>query len=176
MVQNALLTELYRFSLQHKLIPVFTRAGYEPLSFLKIATGAQLTETLKYGVLVGTIDWLLFNLIVSFFVLGILGFRGIMGGYQLNFVDAVIKAPIREEIIFRLAGLTAILYFTGSLFWAVGLTSLVFGLVHLYQGITPAFLHMFGGVVLAFAFLTGGLFASIAAHATYNLFVMSLRV
>lgn len=175
MAQTALLTELYRFSLQHKLIPVFTRTGYDPLSFLKISTEAQLTETLKYGVLVGTVDWLLFNLIVSFFVLGFLGFRGIMG-YQMNFVDAVIKGPIREEIIFRLAGITAILYFSNSLFWAVGLTSLIFGLSHLYQGITPAVIHIFGGAVLAFAFLTGGLIASIIAHATYNLFVMSLRL
>ncbi len=174
MIQQDILVQLYRFGVQHKLVPVLTRTGYDPLSFLRIANEAQLTETLKFGALVGTVDWILVNLIISFFVLGFLGFsRAVM--YRPGFVDAVIKAPIREEIIFRFAGITALLYFTGSIFWAIAITSVCFGLIHLYQGITPALITIIGGVILAFAFLTGGLFASIVAHATYNLFVVSLR-
>ena len=147
--------------------------SYDPLSFMRIASQAEFIEIAKFGALAGflmlIIDALILNLLVyrRFFV------PKSMSG---DIVRAVLKAPILEEIVFRLGGMTAVFYFTGSLPLALLLTSVAFGLEHIYQGPHGVLSATVNGVLLGLIFLSGGLVAAIAAHMTFNLISVLFRI
>ncbi len=148
--------------------------GYDPLSFLKIASEAQLIATLKYGAMIGAAEFILLGMLFRLVVLRhMLGMEVVLSDRTKAVVSLVIVGPLREETIFRFGGITAIYALTGSLLGGVALSSVAFGLGHFYQGAGNAMIHILGGLILAFAFLTGGLLAAIAAHATYNLIIAS---
>lgn len=148
--------------------------GYDPLSFLKIASEAQLIATLKYGAMIGAAEFIALGILFRLIVLRhLLGIEVVLSDQTKAAITLVIVAPLREETIFRFAGITAIYALTGSLLGGVALSSVAFGLGHLYQGPGNALVHVIGGLILAFAFLTGGLIAAIVAHATYNLIILS---
>jgi membrane protease YdiL (CAAX protease family) len=148
--------------------------GYDPLSFLNIASEAQLIATLKYGAMIGAAEFIILGILFRLIVFRhILGMEVVLSDRTKAVADLVIVAPVREEAIFRFAGISAIYALTGSLLGGIALSSIAFGLGHLYQGPGNALVHMIGGLVLAYAFITGGLLAAIVAHATYNLIIVS---
>ena len=148
--------------------------GYDPLSFLKIASEAQLMATLKYGAMIGAAEFLALGILFRLVVLRhMLGMEVVLSDRTKAIAEMVVLAPVREEAIFRFAGISAIYALTGSLFGGIALSSVAFGLGHLYQGPGNALVHVIGGLILAYAFLTGGLLAAIVAHATYNLIILS---
>lgn len=143
------------------------------MSFLKLASETHLIETLKYGAMIGITEFLVLGILFRLAVLrNIFGIETVLADRTKEIIGAVIIAPIREEAVFRFAGITAVYVLTGSLLYGIVLSSVAFGLGHMYQGFGNAIIHVFGGLILAFAFLTGGLLAAIAAHATYNLIVV----
>jgi len=156
------------------LIGALGWGGYDPLSFLKIASETQLITTLKYGAMIGAAEFIALGILLRLVVLRqLLGMEVVLSDSTKAAIDLVFVAPIREEAIFRFAGISAIYALTGSLLFGVALSSVAFGLGHLYQGPGNAMIHILGGLILAFAFLTGGLLAAIVAHATYNLIIVS---
>ncbi|MFH1787146.1 MAG: CPBP family intramembrane glutamic endopeptidase [archaeon] len=146
---------------------------FEPFSFMSISSTAQLGEIAKFGAIAGV-----FNLVVIQVILGLLMTRRVikLGGLSMFMsphtpFEALVKAPLLEETVYRLLGMIAVVAFTGSLGWAILLTSVAFGLGHLYQGPLAALASVVAGAVFAVTFLAGGLVAAVVAHSVVNLIV-----
>ncbi|WP_169358157.1 type II CAAX endopeptidase family protein [Psychrobacillus sp. BL-248-WT-3] len=92
------------------------------------------------------------------------------GPNQLSLIDAVILAPIWEELLFRGVLLFALLKVVKPV-WAVVLTSILFSLFH------PAylFLSLIAGILLAcITIKTKSVIPSTAIHSTWNLYTGKL--
>lgn len=146
-------------------------ASYDPLSFLSIASQTQLMEIVKFGALVGV-----FILLLQTIIFNLLIFRRVSSGSmstRFGFFNVVVYAPFIEELVFRLGGITALYYFTGSIWIAILFTSLAFALAHLiFYGPYKVLNAFFAGIILGVTFLMGGFVACVAAHMTNNLFSM----
>lgn len=139
--------------------------GYDPLSFLKITSMAQLEVVLKFGMMLGVLDWFIGTIVVHYFFFSSASCHSDRSDYLL---DVLFKAPIKEEVLFRLIGITGIYQLTGSLSLAVILTSVAFSVNHWGRGVHRLPDTFIAGLIYSFAFLWGGLPAAIVAHATNN--------
>ena len=87
-----------------------------------------------------------------------------------------INAGLSEECFFRLLLpllLTSLLH---NPLWAFGIATLLFGLVHFYQGVAGVVMTTLVGVVMAGLYLwTGDLWVAIAVHAGLDLFGLVVR-
>jgi len=159
------------------LVGALDWGGYDPLSFLKLTSQTQLVETLKYGAIIGAAEFIVLGILFNLILLRhIFGIQAVLSDRTKDIIELVLVGPVREEVVFRFAGISAIYALTGSLILGVALSSVGFGLAHIYQGAGAALIHILGGAILAFAFFTGGLLAAIAAHATYNLIIVSFSL
>ncbi|MDX8344961.1 type II CAAX endopeptidase family protein [Rossellomorea sp. YZS02] len=86
-------------------------------------------------------------------------------------IDVAILTPIWEEIVYRGILLTILLRFVKS-YWAVGITSILFGLVH------PSDIWVFtilGGFLLTItAYKTKSILPAMVAHSLWNLYMVQL--
>ena len=159
------------------LVGALNWGGYDPFSFVKLTSQTQLVETLKYGAIIGTAEFIVLGILFNLILLRhIFGIQALLSDRTKDIIELVLVGPVREEVVFRFAGISAIYALTGSLILGVALSSVGFGLAHMYQGFGAALIHILGGAILAFAFFTGGLLAAIAAHATYNLIIVSFSL
>ena len=143
-------------------------SNYDPLSFLSIASQAQFIEIVKFGALAGFL-----MILIHIVVINMLFFRRFSsGGMSLKFglFGTVVYAPVFEELVFRLGGMTAVYYFTGSMPFAILFTALAFALAHLFlYGPAKVVSTFVQGILLGIVFLMGGFVAAVAAHMTNNL-------
>ncbi|MFO0973810.1 MAG: CPBP family intramembrane glutamic endopeptidase [Phycisphaerae bacterium] len=90
------------------------------------------------------------------------------GALPLLVISAVLAAPISEELLFRGLILNLLHRATGSAWWAIALSGLLFGLVHAPQWETVAPLAFFG-VVLGYTYArTRSLTFAVLLHALFN--------
>lgn len=86
-------------------------------------------------------------------------------------IDVAILTPITEEIVFRGILLTILLRFVKP-YWAVGITSILFGLIH------PSDIWMItilGGVLLTLTtYKTKSILPAMVAHSLWNLYMVQL--
>lgn len=86
-------------------------------------------------------------------------------------IDVAVLTPITEEIVFRGILLTILLRFVKP-FWAVGITSILFGIIH------PSDIWMItilGGFLLTMtAYKTKSILPSMVAHSLWNLYMVQL--
>ncbi|UTE76840.1 CPBP family intramembrane glutamic endopeptidase [Rossellomorea sp. KS-H15a] len=86
-------------------------------------------------------------------------------------VDVAVLTPISEEIIFRGILLTVLLKFVKP-FWAVGITSILFGLIH------PSEIWLFtvlaGFLLTMTAYKTKSILPAMVAHSMWNLYMVQL--
>ncbi|MCA0151052.1 CPBP family intramembrane metalloprotease [Rossellomorea vietnamensis] len=86
-------------------------------------------------------------------------------------VDVAVLTPISEEIIFRGILLTDLLKFVKP-FWAVGITSILFGLIH------PSEIWLFtvlvGFLLTMTAYKTKSILPAMVAHSMWNLYMVQL--
>ena len=86
-------------------------------------------------------------------------------------VEVAVLTPISEEIIFRGILLTALLKFVKPL-WAVGITSILFGLIH------PSEIWLFtvlaGFLLTMTAYKTKSILPAMVAHSLWNLYMVQL--
>jgi membrane protease YdiL (CAAX protease family) len=86
-------------------------------------------------------------------------------------VDVAVLTPISEEIVFRGILLTVLLKFVKP-FWAVGITSILFGLIH------PSEIWMFtvlaGFLLTLTAYKTKSILPAMVAHSLWNLYMVQL--
>ena len=81
-----------------------------------------------------------------------------------------LNAGVVEELLFRLAMPALIFAVTGSALVAIGVSLVVFGLLHAYQGIAGVIGSFLLGIVLMAVFLgTGNIVWPIIAHAIFDL-------
>ncbi|PWB97251.1 CPBP family intramembrane glutamic endopeptidase [Salinibacterium hongtaonis] len=81
-----------------------------------------------------------------------------------------INAGVVEELMFRLALPTLIFGITGSALIAVGASIVIFGALHLYQGVAGVIGSMLIGLVLMVLYLaSGSIVLAIAVHAAIDL-------
>lgn len=143
-------------------------SNYDPFSFLSISSQLQFTELVKFGALAGFL-----MILIHIVVINMLVFRKFTGsGMSLHFgaFHTVVYAPVLEELIFRLGGITAVYYFTGSMPLAILFTALAFALAHLFfYGPYKVVTTFVQGILLGIVFLMGGFVAAVAAHMTNNL-------
>jgi len=140
--------------------------------------GELLTVNL-FGVKIvaGMVEWGLLLGIVSFIsavVLMGIG-RHAMSTWPVSFVRAVIRAPIVEEIIFRLVLISVFTFVFDSVIIAIVLSAGLFAFAHLLYG-GLRFLDCFiTGLIWGWAFLNLGLGVTIIAYATHNFLCSTLR-
>jgi len=94
-----------------------------------------------------------------------------------TFAALAVTAGICEEILFRGFGFAYVrwLWPDASNTWVIVITSLGFGLAHLYQGVRGVALTGLAGIALAsFTTSTGSLVAAIVAHAMIDLRILAL--
>ncbi|UXH43908.1 CPBP family intramembrane metalloprotease [Rossellomorea vietnamensis] len=86
-------------------------------------------------------------------------------------IDVAVLTPISEEIIFRGILLTVLLKFVKP-FWAVGITSILFGLIH------PSEIWLFtvlaGFLLTLTAYKTKSILPAMVAHSLWNLYMVQL--
>jgi membrane protease YdiL (CAAX protease family) len=86
-------------------------------------------------------------------------------------VDVAVLTPISEETVFRGILLTVLLKFVKP-FWAVGITSILFGLIH------PSEIWMFtvlaGFLLTLTAYKTKSILPAMVAHSLWNLYMVQL--
>jgi uncharacterized protein len=91
-------------------------------------------------------------------------------GEKLAFVGVSVTAGVCEELIFRAFLIPALTVVLGSLAGAVFVSSLVFGMLHAYQGSVGIVRTGILGLLLAIPFLaTGSIVPSIIAHFALDL-------
>ncbi len=86
----------------------------------------------------------------------------------LTVVGAVIVAPLLEEMFFRGLLLPALVKWFGSAKWAVVVSAVLFGVIHLSVPATVAPLTLFGMILGAVYLRTGTLMAPLVIHALFN--------
>jgi membrane protease YdiL (CAAX protease family) len=94
-----------------------------------------------------------------------------------TFAVLAVTAGICEEILFRGFGFAYVrfLWPDASNTWVILITSLAFGLAHLYQGVRGVVLTGLAGIALAsFTVSTSSFAAAIAAHAMIDLRILAL--
>jgi membrane protease YdiL (CAAX protease family) len=94
-----------------------------------------------------------------------------------TFAALAVTAGICEEILFRGFGFAYVRWVwpDASNTWVIVITSLGFGLAHLYQGVRGVALTGLAGIALAsFTTSTGSLVAAIVAHAMIDLRILAL--
>lgn len=138
------------------LVGVLTGVGYQYASLYAVepliarATG-ELPDVSMFAPLVGNVQFLLLSLLVAW-TLAAFGEELVFRGYLMN----------------RIADLAG----RGGAGWALGLalTSILFGVVHLYQGASGVIATGLSGLVFGASYLASGrnLWAPIIAHGVYD--------
>jgi len=139
---------------------------------------------LGLGVAVGASGWLVVTLLLLLATLVVGEFeppdqvlleRSTEGGIvtYLALAVAVLGAPVVEEVVFRGMLFQSLRYRIG-LFPAMGISSIVWGLVHLLQPIYVVALALFGVWLAATFHRTGRLTVVVVAHATFNVIALLL--
>jgi len=134
--------------------------------FVTVTSQVQAVELIKFGVLVAVLTLIVDDIIIGTLIFGKTLFRG--RSFHFTPFQILIAAPILEEFIFRLLGITAIYYFTGSIWLAIFITAVAWGLGHSYQGVHGAVIATLDGIIWGVAFLMGGYLAAVAIHFTRN--------
>ncbi|MDT0266507.1 CPBP family intramembrane glutamic endopeptidase [Streptomyces sp. DSM 44915] len=81
----------------------------------------------------------------------------------------IVARVIAEEALWR-GGVLLVLYVAFGALFAVGVSSLAFGLSHVHQGLRGMLANCLNGVTFAASYLAlGGLAAAVASHAAHNL-------
>jgi CAAX protease family protein len=96
---------------------------------------------------------------------------------RATFALLAVTAGVCEELIFRGFGIAYVrwLWPGASHFWLIAITSVAFGLAHLYQGVRGVLLTGLVGAVLASLVLaTGSLLPAMVIHALIDLRVLAL--
>lgn len=96
---------------------------------------------------------------------------------RLTFAVLAVTAGICEEILFRGFGFAYVrfLWPDATDAWLIAITSIVFGMAHLYQGARGVVLTGLAGAAFAsFTLTTGSLLPAIAAHAMIDLRILAL--
>jgi uncharacterized protein len=92
------------------------------------------------------------------------------GSEKIAFVGLSLSAGIAEEIVFRSFLIATLLYASGSMTVAVGVSIVIFAASHAYQGWTGVLRVGILGLVLTIPFLvTGSVYPSIIAHAALDI-------
>ncbi|WP_419871183.1 CPBP family intramembrane glutamic endopeptidase [Candidatus Pristimantibacillus sp. PTI5] len=96
-----------------------------------------------------------------------------LSGFRLKqCVSISIQSSILEETIFRLLGISTILWFFHNEFVAVIITSLLWAFLHQGSGYNPGWIRwsqlVIFGLILGYAFLTFGFLTVIIAHFLHN--------
>ena len=140
---------------------------FDPVSLISVSSQAQFTELAKFGIIAGVL-----MILIHIVVFNLLIFRRVSSGTmatRFTAVDIVLYGPILEELVFRLGGMTAVYYFTGSIPLAIIFTALAFGLYHLVcYGPYKVISTFIQGIFLGIIFLMGGFVACVVAHMTNN--------
>ncbi|KPL57963.1 CPBP family intramembrane glutamic endopeptidase [Rossellomorea vietnamensis] len=134
----------------------------------------------------GTYIWIFFTFMLPYVLLHLcLHFEVLLDKYYIFYfnnhmlhasswretVDVAVLTPISEEIVFRGSLLTVLLKFVKP-FWAVGITSILFGLIH------PSDIWLFtvlaGFLLTLTAYKTKSILPAMVAHSLWNLYMVQL--